>query len=417
MRCFSYILLIVALFVSSIIGQNRTSKDEAIEAYKSADYKRAIEILKEIESKGTTDPEIYYLLGFYSHYLAYDSRPLIGYGSKYSNKVVYYLEKAIELDPNYGNAYYFLMAEYGARATKALRDGNSELYISNFKDAFDKGGLPLWLIEYARNMLKSCNENAILITGGDAESNPIRYLQTIENYRTDVTIVSYGFLNRPWYVEKLKEGVKYILRKAPISLSKEQIFDMHPYKWDTLTIKIPISEKLKEKYGLSPDTNFEWKMKPNLIGERKKYLSADKAVLANIIETNKWERPIYFSIGCHPTFVEGLTDNFELNGLVYKLLPIRTNGTEYMINVDAIERVFFDKNNFMDFKDVEKHNMPRASRGLGNYYSVYYKLASKYKAEKRLEKIDETANFIEDNLITEVLPIGEKVLKYIRELK
>ncbi len=150
MRCFSYILLIVALFVSSIIGQNRTSKDEAIEAYKSADYKRAIEILKEIESKGTTDPEIYYLLGFYSHYLAYDSRPLIGYGSKYSNKVVYYLEKTIELNPNYKNTYYLL--------------ANAELSIGKYHDAkihytkfLEYPKLNKIYIKEVNKKLKNCN--------------------------------------------------------------------------------------------------------------------------------------------------------------------------------------------------------------------------------------------------------------------
>lgn len=417
MKQFRYILLIVILFASSIFGQENNLKEDAIKAYKSADYEKAIKILEEIESKKTNDPEIYYLLGFYSHYLAYDSRPLVGYGTKYSDKVIGYLDRAIELDPNYGNAYYFIMAEYGARAIKALEDGNSELYVSNIKNAYDKGGLPLWLIEKGRNTLKSCEKDAILIVGGDAEFNPIKYLQVVEKYRTDVTVIPYALLNRPWYVEKLRVGVDKILRKAPIGFSRKQVFDMHPYKWDTLTVEIPISKELKEKYNLSVDANFEWEIKPNLIGKRKKYLSPDKAVLASIIENNKWERTIYFSIGCHPTFVEGLTDNFELNGMVNKLLPIKTLDTKYAINSDVIEKIFLNKNNFKDFKDVEKHNMPRVSRELGNYYSILYQLARKYNEEGNVQKLDEIVNFIENNLQTDVLPVGEKVVKNIRDLK
>ncbi|MCF6270371.1 MAG: hypothetical protein L3J41_11710 [Melioribacteraceae bacterium] len=411
------VLILFGLFVN-IVGQTEDIKKEAKELFKNSDYKRAIEILKQTEAKGTDDPEIYYLLGYYSHYLAYDSRPLLGHGLDYSNKVLEYLEKAIELSPNYyGDVYSLLGAEYGARASNSLRKGDAEEYINIYKEAYEKGLYPLWLIERGRNMLKSCDKNAILITGGDSESNPIRYLQLIENYRTDITVISYGFLNRPWYIEKLKNGFHGIYDNVPIGLSDEQILDMHPYKWDTLTIKIPISEKLKTEYELSADEMFEWEMVPNLLGERKNYLSADKAVLASIIETNKWERPIYFSIGCHPTFVSGLTDNFQLSGLINKLLPMETKGTKFSTNSQKIEDVLLNKNNIRYFKDVEKHNIPRNSGGLSNYYFVLYRLAIYYKEQNKVEKISEIADFIENNLLTDIFPHGVEVVDRIRKLE
>ncbi|MFH1528884.1 MAG: hypothetical protein ABIG69_19955 [Bacteroidota bacterium] len=119
--------IIIIILSINILGQTNNFKNDAIEAFKTGDYEKAIEILKQVEIKGTEDPEIYYLLGYYSHYLAYDSRPLVEYSEEYSNKVLQYLEKAIELNPNYGNAYYFIGAEYGARALNSLQIGNSEL--------------------------------------------------------------------------------------------------------------------------------------------------------------------------------------------------------------------------------------------------------------------------------------------------
>jgi len=409
------IIILISLFVNTV-GQTEDIKKEAKLLFKNSDYKTAVEILKQTEAKGTDDPEVYYLLGFYSHYLAYDSRPLVGYGDKYSDKVLYYLEKAIKLDPNYGNAYYFMMAEYGARALNSLKVENSEEYISNYKLAFEKGGFPLWILEYGKNLLKTCDENGILIVGGDATFNPIQYLQVVENYRRDVSVIPYGFFNRPWYVKKMKIGVADVLRKVPIGLSEEQILDMHPYKWDTLTIKIPISNNLKTKYELSEDEVFEWEIAPNLIGERKNYLSADKAVLASIIEANKWERPIYFSVGCHPAFTTGLTDNFQLNGLANKLFPMKTKNSNYSTSPEKIREVFLNKNNIQNFMDVEKHDMPRASRVLSNYYYGLYKLAIYYKEQNQSEKISEIADFIENNLLADALPNGTEIVAGIKKL-
>jgi tetratricopeptide (TPR) repeat protein len=412
-----YILLtVIILSFCNAFAQTSNPKEEATKAFKAENYVKAIEILKNAEANGTEDPEIYYLLGYYSHYLAYDSRPLIGYGTKYSNKVLHYLETAIELNPNYGDAYYFLGAEYGARARESFQIGNIKSYIANFRMAYEQGGLPLWLIENGKNILNSCDENAILIVGGDAVINPIKYIQLVEDYRKDITVIPYWGLSWPWYVEKLRSGVEGILRKAPIGMSKEQIYKMHPYKWDTLTIEIPISEKLKTDFQLLADKKFEWKLEPNLKSENRTYLSADRAVLADIVITNKWERPIYFSLGCNPSVFAGLYNNFQLSGLAFKLLPIKTKNTKYAFNPDKIVSILFDKNNIKNFMDVEKHNMPRTSGMLSNYYFVFYKLALYYKEQNQLQKIDEIADYIENNLLTDVLPNGVKMVNKIREL-
>lgn len=411
------ILLVFLSFTVILLGQTEELKKKAKLLFKNSGYKEAIEILKQAKEKGTEDPEVYYLLGFYSHYLAYDSRPLIGYGEKYSTKVLSYLEKAIELNPNYGEAYYFLMAEYGARALNLFKDENVEKIVSNYKLAFEKGGFPLWMLEYAKNLLTTCDKNGILIVGGDATFNPVKYLQIIKKYRCDVTVLPYGFFNRPWFVKKMKDGITDILRKVSMNFSDEQIFDMHPYKWDTLTIKIPISDKLKTEFKLSRDNVFEWNVEPNLIGERKKYLSPDKAVLASIVESNKWERPIYFSIGCHPAFYKGLEDNFQFCGLAYKLLPIKTEGTKHSINTEKISDIFLTKENIQNFLDIEKHNMPRGSNTVGNYYWIYYNLALHYSKQSQKEKIIEISDFIESNLLTNTFPYGAKVLAKIKELE
>ena len=400
-------------FIGSLHGQQADLKNEALAAFRKADYKTAIDLLKQAKDKDPDNAELYYYLGYFSHYLAYDSRPLIGYDESYSDKVLQYLNKAIELDTDLGDAYYFIGAEYGARAIQALQEGNENTYISAYQSAFIKKAFPKWLIEYADNILKSCDEQAILFVGGDAEFNPIQYLQTVKNYRKDVTVIPLGLLDRPWYVKRLAHGLKNILSKAPISLSDKQIFDMHPYKWDTLTIEIPINQQMKQELSLGALTKMKWTLAPDLRSGNRTYLNPGKAVLANIVETNHWERPIYFSLGCHPRFSAGLDEYLMLDGFVNKLLPIKTKDTEFAINPDKIERILLVAANFKNLSDVEYHNMPRVSNILLNYYQVLYKLAQYYHQNNQNQKIRDIVSFIKTNMTINALPNKEKIITSI----
>lgn len=403
------------LSFSSLCGQENNLKEKALSAFRKGDYKNAIELLEKAKNNDPKDAEIYYYLGYFFHYLAYDSRPLIGYNDNYSDNVLHYLSQAIELNPEFGDAYYFIGAEYGARAIQALQRGDKNKYISSYQIAYAKGAFPAWLIEYAKNTLKSCDEKAILFVGGDAEFNPIQYLQVVEDYRKDVTLIPIGLLNRPWYVQKLRNGFDDILPKAPISLSNEQILDMHPYKWDTLTIEIPISQEIKKQLSLQPNAKMRWKIEPDLKSERRTYLSPERAVLANIIETNHWERPIYFSLGCHIRTLAGLHEYFQLDGFVNKLLPFKTRDTEYVINPDKIEQILLVASNIKNLRDVDSHNMPRVSNILLNYYSVIVKLANYYSKRNQPKKVEEIVDFMKRNMKIKALPKAEKIIESVED--
>ena len=60
--------------------------------------------------------------------------------------------------------------------------------------------------EYAWNILAGLDENAIIFTNGDNDTFPIWYLQAVEKFRTDVTVVNLSLINLPWYIKQLKHG-------------------------------------------------------------------------------------------------------------------------------------------------------------------------------------------------------------------
>jgi len=95
-------LLLMACRVS---GGEEDLKSEALEMFKEADYAGAVEILKEAAREFPGDAEVFYYLGYFTHYLCYDSIPLSGYDSDRSDEVLGYLRKAVELRPDYGDAY------------------------------------------------------------------------------------------------------------------------------------------------------------------------------------------------------------------------------------------------------------------------------------------------------------------------
>ncbi len=404
------LISIISFFTILSFGQDSSLKELAIEEFKKENYPKAIELLKSALKESPDDSEIYYYLGFFTHYNAYDSRPLAGYDSSYSEIVFKYLDKAIELNPNYGDAKYFYTAECGTAARRALKIGNNTGVKEFYERAFKKGGFPDWVIEFGKNILDLCDKNAILFTAGDFDLNICWYLQLCEFYRTDVSVIPLALLDRPWYAIKVKNGG--LFTKVNMNISDEQLIDMHPYKWESLTISLDVPGNLKDKYKLNNEYKMDWVVEPdyssnrfaskNIEGEpakKRTYLSGQRAVLLSIIETNQWERPIFFCSGFSPYFLAGLNTNFQNCGLVSKLLPLNTINTEWEIDVKKLESIVFDAN-LKDYKSVIVSNQPRVSGSVGFYYPfTYYTLAKYYNSKGNSEMIDKLITEYENKLM------------------
>jgi hypothetical protein len=345
--------------------------EQAVARFQNADYPGAIQSLQEARILDPDDADIYFQLGRALHYLCYDSVPLTGFDQGKSDEILGYLRQAVQIDPSHGDARYFLGAEYGARARAAMQSGRRDGIAEQFRLGYQAGGYPDWLIESGRNTLRPCDPEAILFVGGDADANAVQYLQYVEGFRNDVTVVPVGLLDFPWFISLLRSGGGGVVASAPISWSDQQIAAMRPYKWKPNRVSCRVSEAVKRKYGLGNET-VAWELNPDLgRGEQLGLVSAGRAALTDILLTNRWERPVYFSLACPDDVWRDLPMQVQLRGFVHELLPFEPDAR---VDADAGKSYLLDPGAFRQVTTYRDHALPRAAAVFRNYRSSFLQL-------------------------------------------
>lgn len=191
---------------------------------------------------------------------------------------------------------------------------------------------------YARNMLGPLEPNAIIFTNGDNDTFPLWYIQEVEEYRTDVRVVNLSLLNTPWYIKQCRD----LKPSVPISWDDTRINQLQP------------------------------------VPGRDGWLLVRDLAVQHILQTNKFQRPIYFAVTIPPSTYAPYREYLEMEGLVYLVVPRKGQN---MINVSRLENNLSEVYDFdgiltEDWKRDESLYLPQHTEHLiQNYAAAFAQLA------------------------------------------
>lgn len=219
--------------------------------------------------------------------------------------------------------------------------------------------------DYSYNLLQSCATNAVLFTNGDNDTFPVWYLQDVEGIRRDVKVVNLSLLNTPWYIKQMKDNDPYKVGTLKIRYSDAQINDIRPMQWETRTISIPIPPNFRESLPKDLFSNYSvtdssvlkegaitFQMNPTLNFGNVKAIRVQDIMVKEIVESNIWERPIYFAVTCSEDSKIGLGEYLMMEGMAFRVVPEkRKTGVEFINDKIMKEQLFSDKPNF--YKDYK----------------------------------------------------------------
>ncbi len=239
--------------------------------------------------------------------------------------------------------------------------------------------------DFAKNYLNSCEENAVLFTNGDNDTFPLWYVQEVEEYRTDVRVCNLSLLNTDWYIEQMsrkayesdavpfgmsenlyRQGTRDYLQVLPMTEEYIDVDDLINF------ISKPITEQAKfikdknmanqiisgkryfmpgKKVSLKVDSakvlangTLDERFKDRMVSDvkwqiNKGYIFKNDMMILDLLSNNDWNRPVYFAITTGSSAYIGLDEHFQIEGLTYRLVPMRTpaqNGETGYVHTDKM---------------------------------------------------------------------------------
>jgi len=274
-----------------------------------------------------------------------------------------------------------------------------------------------WIpFEYARNILESCEKDAIIFTNGDNDTFPLWYAQWVEGVRQDVRVANLSLINTNWYIKQLKRGhdpdnigwyrrtfgwlnifksgQRPVSPPAPLNLSEELIDKLMPFQTQdgrvfyvaTVAVKDIIAAnagKTGGGKGLLPTVDI---LPPAQYQEK-------------VFGQPYHEKfPIYFSVTVQEDNLMDLQPNLRMEGFVYRVVPENTWNKQP--DVERTERNLYQKYSYTSVYDPKVFKDENTSNLLRNYASSHFQMGVAYRKlnqpEKALMEFEEAAKIAPD---------------------
>lgn len=277
--------------------------------------------------------------------------------------------------------------------------------------------------DYAYNILQSVDKDAVIFTNGDNDTFPLWYLQAI-GYRQDVRVVNLSLINTDWYIKEMKNEMPYGAKKVPINMSDAQIEKIQPTQWGeykVVSVNVPpeaYPDSIRAK-GTTPD-KITWRMPATINFQNITAVKIQDLMIYEIVKSNNWQRPIYFSSTVTEDNFIGLDDYLVVEGMSKRLVPFKEETKQFRVNEELTYKnlmitpaehsktpqpgMFFRGYNNPDiFFDQVHGNIVQ------NYRSQYLTFSYAMYHENKFDKVAEILNKMEQNIPISVVPMDYRI--------
>ena len=279
--------------------------------------------------------------------------------------------------------------------------------------------------EYAYNLLQGLDKDAILFTNGDNDTFPLWYLQAVEGIRTDVRVVNLSLLNTSWYIREMKNQMPYGALKVPISLTDDEINKISPIQWGdfrNVTVSVPpeaYPDSLRNA-GKTPPS-LTWRMPATFAAGNVKAIKVQDQMIYDILKTNNWQRPVYFSATVSEDNFIGLDDYLVQEGMARRIVPfkqeqaagVRINPermwNNFMVTPADYSSIPQDGYFFNDFRKENVFFNQVEQNIVQNYRSQYLTLAYYYNLEGDNVKSTQVLDKMEENFPRHIVPFDYRI--------
>ncbi len=319
--------------------------------------------------------------------------------------------------------------------------------------------------DIAANYLNSCAPNAVLFTNGDNDTFPLWYAQEVEGIRTDIKIINMSLVNTDWYIDNMARRKTYEADPLPMSMKPFQYRDgTRDYVFiyseleghhdvakvidfvasDDPRTKRRLFENDNERYDYFPTRNFSLKVDKEKVLANGTVAPEDAdfivdevqwtitgsgiqkngLVLLDFLGVNNWERPVYFAITTGNEVYFGLEEYFQLEGMVYRLVPIKTPRPdrrdarrllEGRINTGILYDNFMNKFNWGNINDPKVYANEDIRRlGQASMRSIAHQLAEELVKENKTDSAVAVLDKVMEKLPEYNLPYGLEMLNIAR---
>lgn len=409
------LISIISLFISTLCFSQVTKTVETIivdsgkyefklqTKKDTADYSKAFRILTNQVRLNPKNAEYRYFLGYAIDRLnAEDGKGMVQLKKEMTLKASEQIEEVNRLEPVYKgelfilDPYAKLTSIWGSLAGAYLSRKLFDSARWAFSEGKRRGGFIEPILEFNRQLLNSCDKNAILVTYGDNITIPIWYLQTIENYRADISVVDANLINTVWYP-------KYLKSEKNLNMSfSDAIIDTIEYKqWQPQQVKIINSIDTSQK--------FSWELRPTYMNN---YILKGDRILLDIFQKNFFKRPIYFNNNSDSTYNLFLSRYLVDEGLVNRVTTKVFNYNDSIVSVS--KNLYYYNIDNIKVDDLAKSK--DAIFVLNGFRWTYYNNVYHLVTQGNYEKAKELIKLMGNQFKTDKLPFTSlEVEKYFAD--